>query len=380
MTFSSSSRASSGSSDSGISVMLVDDSSVIRGSLGRILERDSDLQVVQSVHNGKVAISAAERKQPDVIILDIEMPEMDGLTALPEILKVSPKSKVIMFSSLTDKGASHTLKAFSLGAVECLLKPTSSQGVGPGSEFERHFISTIKGLFPGRKLSGTGGATSAAAAVPTVAVTPPAPGKTFALYNDAQSFKGRPDILLIGSSTGGPQALFELLKNFKNFNIPILITQHMPPKFTTILAEHIQQQTGILAQEGAEGMALQAGQIYVAPGGYHMLLKREGTSVQITLDDGPQENFCKPAVDPMFRSALSVYGQKMLAVILTGMGSDGLKGGQILVEKGVRLIAQDEASSVVWGMPGAVAKAGICSAVLPLTEIGPWVRRAVTGV
>ena len=187
-------------------------------------------------------------------------------------------------------------------------------------------------------------------------------------------------VIAVGSSTGGPQALFEVIKSFKDFDIPIVITQHMPATFTKILSEHIQQQTGVPSHEGEEDMLIENGNVYVAPGGFHMhLVKKEDNTVRIHLDDGPAENFCKPSVDPMFRTAIDIYGNKTLGVILTGMGNDGLGGGKVLTEQGGRLIAQDEETSVVWGMPGAVAQAGLCSEVLPLDQIGPWVKKAVLG-
>lgn len=357
-------------SNSQTQIMLVDDSAVIRAALSRIIESDSDMKVVSSVANGEMAVSSAKNHQPDVVILDIEMPVMDGLTALPKILQESPESKIIMFSSLTEKGASVTMKAMSLGAVECLVKPSSAQDVGEGSEFQVSLARLLKNL------SGK------SAALPATVTTSEAPkasliSSDFELYDDSTSYKGKPSIIAIGSSTGGPKALFEVISHFKTFDIPIVITQHMPATFTTILASHITEQSGVDAVEAEEGMLLEKGKAYVAPGGFHMKLVKDGTLTKIHIDDGPQENFCKPAVDPMMRSVVDIYGNRALGVVLTGMGSDGLKGMQQLVEAGGRLVAQDEATSVVWGMPGAVATAGICSKVLPLNEIGPWVKQAV---
>lgn len=359
-----------------IHVMLVDDSAVIRGVLARIIETDPAIHVVSSVSNGEMAVSSAERHKPHVAILDIEMPVMDGLTALPKILQKCPHTKVIMFSGTTEKGASVTLKAFSLGAVECIVKPSSTQGVGVGSPFQKELIELIKGLVPEEeRVDPDGGQAVQKRGSPTLAhkqvhVT---------LRDDPTAYKGKPDLLAIGSSTGGPQALFTVLRFFKDFNIPIVITQHMPPTFTKILAQHITQHTGVSAQEGAEGMVVEKGKIYVAPGSYHMHLVRKERNVVIHLDNGPPENFCKPAVDPMFRTAIDAYGKKVLGLILTGMGHDGLGGGKVLIAAGGRLVAQDEKTSVVWGMPGAVAQAGLCSKILPLDEIGPWIHSAVMG-
>jgi two-component system chemotaxis response regulator CheB len=185
----------------------------------------------------------------------------------------------------------------------------------------------------------------------------------------------KPNLLAIGSSTGGPQALFAAIGHFKNFHVPIVVTQHMPATFTKILAQHIAMHTGVQTFEGENGMKVEPGTVYVAPGGYHMMFERSGTHNLIRLNDGPQENFCRPSVDPMLRSAIDVWGPKFLAVILTGMGQDGLAGCRKLVELGGRVIAQDQETSVVWGMPGAVATAGICTDVLPLPDIGPAVKK-----
>ncbi|MGH7126422.1 MAG: chemotaxis protein CheB, partial [Stellaceae bacterium] len=186
----------------------------------------------------------------------------------------------------------------------------------------------------------------------------------------------RPDVVAIGSSTGGPQALFRLLKSFVTMKQPVLITQHMPATFTTILAEHIVRLTGLAAAEAVDGEPVVASRVYIAPGDYHMIVEAQGgNDRRLRLSKGPQENFCRPSVDPMLRSLARVYGKRVLCAILTGMGSDGLKGGQVLVDAGAAVVAQDEKTSIVWGMPGAVATAGLCSAVLPIDELGPFIMR-----
>jgi len=361
-----------------INVMLVDDSAVIRGALTRMLESSDHIKIVKSVADGSMGVSAARTAQPDIVILDIEMPVMDGLTALPKIIEAAPKTKVIMFSSLTEKGATVTMKAMQLGAVECLVKPSSSQDVGEGSQFHRQIVTLIESLAPRSKQKPL------AAPAPAVAGQTPSSSTSlisgsFSLRDDATSYKGKPRIVAIGSSTGGPQALFTVLKSCKDLDVPIVITQHMPATFTKILAEHIQQQTGIPAQEGQNGMPLKPGNAYVAPGGFHMLFEEKDGQIIIKLDEGPPVNFCKPAVDPMFDSIVSLHGEKVFGVILTGMGHDGRDGSKRLVEQNGRVIAQDEATSVVWGMPGAVAQANICSAVLPVDEIGPRIKKVVMG-
>ncbi|GJL84296.1 MAG: chemotaxis response regulator protein-glutamate methylesterase 1 [Micavibrio sp.] len=363
-----------------IGVMLVDDSAVIRGILSKTLESDPAIKVVNSVSNGEMAVSAIKKANPHIIILDIEMPVMDGLTALPKLLEICPDAKVIMFSSLTEKGASVTMKAMTLGAVECLVKPNSSQETGEGTEFQKNLLNLIKGLVPERqRTAGDDAVTMPRPSVPAAAIAPEPTAEKIVLQQGAHIYKGKPSVVAIGSSTGGPQALFEVIKSFKDFDVPIFITQHMPATFTKILADHIEQQSGVPTCEGAEGMAVEKGHAYVAPGGFHMKIIENDGQLSITIDSGPPENFCKPSADPMFRSLIDIFDKKVLGVILTGMGHDGLGGAKLLVEKGGRLIAQDEATSVVWGMPGAVAQAGICNAVIPLSEIGPHVRKIVLG-
>lgn len=357
-----------------VKVMLVDDSVVIRGALTKILEEDPDIEILATARNGQNALEILERKKPDVIVLDVEMPVMDGLTALPLLLQKSPKSKVIMFSSLTEKGAQVSIKAMSLGAVECLVKPQAGEAQSGGA-FQKQMTTLIKHIGPppsARSPSLAGGAPAYHAPVQRAK-------SDFTLRKNLMDYAGQPSILAIGSSTGGPQALFKVMKNLKDLPIPIVITQHMPATFTKILAEHITQQSGVPCFEGETGMGVVPGQAYVAPGGYHMLIERDMTSLKIRLSEGPPENFCKPSVDPMMRSVIDIFGKKVLCAILTGMGNDGLPSAKTLVNQGGRVIAQDEASSVVWGMPGAVAQAGICSAVLPIDDIGPWLRKAVMG-
>jgi two-component system chemotaxis response regulator CheB len=191
----------------------------------------------------------------------------------------------------------------------------------------------------------------------------------------------RPAILAIGSSTGGPKALFKLLAAIaSDLTVPVVITQHLPATFTAILAEHVQKASHRPTKEAATGDVLQSGHIYVAPGDYHLTVVADGSVRAIRLNQDPPENYCRPAVDPMFRSIARVYGSSALAVVLTGMGSDGREGGRVLVDAGGTMIVQDEATSVVWGMPGAVATAGLAAMVLPLDQIGPAVSRLIRGL
>ena len=360
-----------------VKVVLIDDSLVIRAALKRLLDHDPDIEVVSTPSNGRFGIIEAEKHKPDVIVLDIEMPVMDGLTALPEILKVSPQTKVIMFSTLTEKGADVTLKAMELGAVECLVKPSSQDPVDIGSDFERHLTNLVKTLGQGGKpifSASHSQALSKENGAPASSQQP-----VITLNDNPLAYKGVPALIAIGSSTGGPNALFEVCSHFKDLPVPIVITQHMPATFTRMLATHIEEKTGIPTHEGEEGMALEAGHIYVAPGGLHMQFEKdEATSKTIIrLRDTEPVNFCKPAVDPMIESAVDIYGQRVMGVILTGMGNDGIGGGELIAKHNGQLIAQNEETCTVWGMPRAVAEAGYCNQILPLKEIGPWVRRTI---
>lgn len=358
-----------------IKVMLVDDSAVIRGLIARTLEAEKDIRIVSSVSNGEMAVNSVAKNEPDVIVLDIEMPVMDGITALPLILEKKPDVKVLICSTLSSKGADVSLRALELGATACLVKPTSTSEIGGSQSFQQELLRLVQTL--GRKerrsvapLSGADSAGSVGVSSDHVRVQK---SSTFSLKDKLTVYNGKPSIIAIGSSTGGPQALFEVMKSFKGIHLPVVVTQHMPKTFTTLLAKHIETNCGIPCFEGEEGMSLQKGHAYIAPGGFHMEITGSPESPVIQLNDGPAESFCKPSVEPMMRSLINLYGQKIMAIMLTGMGSDGLAGFKTLADMGGHIVAQDEETSVVWGMPGAVANAGVCSAVLPLQRIGPYV-------
>lgn len=376
-----------------IRVMVVDDSAVVRGLVTRMLEEDHQLTVVASVGNGQMALNAMERHDVEVVILDIEMPVMDGLTALPLLLKVDPHLQVIMASTLTLKNADISLKALERGAADYIPKPTTSREISGGVDFKTHLVEKVRALatvrrrFPRRLAKSEGPATLLRPVAPAAAAPAAEAAPRSAIYHrQTQPLVFRspahetPDVIAIGSSTGGPQALFSVFSAMKAGSVrqPILITQHMPPTFTTILAEHISRVSGWQAAEGVDGEPVVSGRVYIAPGDFHMVVEAKGTERVIRLNKNPPENFCRPSVDPMLRSMAQVWGRRVLVVILTGMGQDGLRGGQAVVEAGGTVIAQDEATSVVWGMPGAVATAGICSAVLPLSDIPQHVMRMAT--
>lgn len=367
-------------------VMLVDDSAVIRGLFTRSLESDPEVQVVASVGDGQMAVQALakDKGKIEVIVLDIEMPRMDGLTALPELLKIDPDVPVVMASTLTARNADISLKAMSLGAKDYIPKPSSMRELSAADAFKRELLEKVKSLATARRRKiGTASparprfSADRTAGAPRPPVAPASPAaKQSAAISLRPAGRRPPQVLCIGSSTGGPQALFKVLGALpKTLRMPILLTQHMPATFTSILADHITRSTGWECVEATDGMPVQSGRVHLAPGDYHMLAERAGTGTVLRLKKDPPENFCRPAVDPMLRSVIATWGGQALAVILTGMGHDGQKGSQALVEAGGTVIAQDEASSVVWGMPGAVARAGLCTAVLPLDQIAPWIDR-----
>lgn len=362
------------SSDSRTRVLVVDDSAVIRSLVARTFIEEKSIKIAGSLGDGQQALDFIKKNPVDIIILDIEMPVMDGLTALPKILKVDPKVKVIMSSTLTLRNADISIKALRLGATDYVAKPSTTQKVISSQDFHRELLDKVMGLAAAKRRDAPTNRYAPNQAVLN-AQNPikAAPGVLRSLTTV------QPEIIGIGSSTGGPQALFKLLSNCQgSFKQPILITQHMPPTFTTILADHLTKASGCPVHEAKQGMVIEGGHIYIAPGDYHMTLKPCGKSYQIELNREPHENFCRPSVDPMFRSIASHFGPKAIGVILTGMGQDGLEGSRKIVDSGGAIIAQDEATSVVWGMPGAVSNAGLCSAVSPLDELTLLLRRVAS--
>jgi len=364
-------------------VMVVDDSAVIRGLISRWVSSETDMVVAASLRTGLDAVNQIERVNPDVAVLDIEMPELDGISALPLLLAKKRNLIIIMASTLTRRNAEISFKALSLGAADYIPKPESTREPAAAETFRHDLIQKIRHL--GAKVRRAAPASPCPPLAPALGrprepLPRPAPVAQPPLTRRAFSTQA-PRVLLIGSSTGGPQALMALVTDLGAVidRFPVLITQHMPPTFTTILAEHLARSSHRPAREAVDGETVKAGQIYLAPGGRHMRVARNGTDVVIALDDGPPVNFCKPAVDPLFSSAINVWQGGVLAVVLTGMGSDGMRGGKEIVAAGGSVIAQDEASSVVWGMPGAAAHAGICAAVLPLNQIAPKLVRVFSG-
>ena len=340
-------------------VLVVDDSAVVRGLISRFLSADPEIEVVSTASNGALALTELRRRPADVVVLDIEMPVMDGLTALGLMLNEFPEVRVIMASTLTLRNAELGMKALQLGASDYVSKPEG--GLGGAAEFNRELVSKVKAL---------GGAPRRRAA--------PTPERPAPAWNASRPSALRPTLLAIGASTGGPPALLRLFESLRGaIDQPILLTQHMPPTFTALLAEQLARASGRPCAEARDHELVRPGCCYVAPGGWHMIVDREGATPVIRLNQEPPENFCRPAVDPMLRSVARVYGAGVLAVILTGMGSDGAKGCEAVAQAGGRFIVQDEATSVVWGMPGAAAATGRAERILPMNDIGPWIRRVM---
>ncbi len=355
-----------------IRVMVVDDAVVVRRIVTDVLAADPDIEVVGTAPNGRLALAKLAQLAPDLITLDIEMPELDGLETLVELRKSHPRLPVIMFSTLTERGASATLEALARGASDYVTKPANVGSVTLAKERIRdELIPKIRALCGRMALPPK----------PVVPVVPAAPRQANPVVTPRPALPQRMDVLVIGVSTGGPNALAELIPKLPaEFPMPIAIVQHMPPVFTKFLADRLASSSKLAVREGEEGGVLEPGVVWVAPGNYHMVLRRDGDQVRIALNQAPPENSCRPAVDPLFRSAVELFGNRTLGLILTGMGQDGLIGAGAIRTAGGQVLAQDEATSVVWGMPGAVAGAGLADLILPLDRIvGELVQRAGVG-
>jgi two-component system, chemotaxis family, protein-glutamate methylesterase/glutaminase len=391
--------------DKTIRVMVVDDAVVVRSLLARWIDAEPDMHVVASLATGREAVAWFEKNDADIVLLDIEMPDLDGISALPLLLQKKRDLAVIMVSTFTRRSAEISLRALALGAADYIPKPESAREVTISVAFRRELLEKVRALGQRRR-------PAARVAAPTLVPVPepvPAPhgdprparrssrtardhdhGQSAAHQNLAQEQGSihlrpfaltQPRVLVIGSSTGGPQALTALIEKLPAAidRAPVLITQHMPPTFTTVMAEHLSRVGGRGAHEAEDGEPVLAGGIYVAPGGKHMRFVRNADSVRIAIGDDAPIHFCKPSVDAMFSSAAAVWGAASLALVLTGMGTDGTRGAVDIVAAGGSVIAQDEATSVVWGMPRSVAQAGLCSAVLSLDQIASKVLRLLSG-
>jgi two-component system chemotaxis response regulator CheB len=340
-------------------VLVVDDSVVVRRLVSDVLKATSAELEIDVAATAAIALNKIAMTPPDVIILDVEMPGMTGIEALPRLRAAAPRAKVLMFSSLTRKGAAASLDAIALGAVDCVVKPASMKGLAESTEL-------LKVELGGRVL----------ALLPRAAA-PPAPVRALPRPTRERR-EGRVELVAMGSSTGGPNALAEVLANLgRGFPAPLVMVQHMPPLFTKMLAERLDGKSGLRVHEAQDGDVIAPGGAWLAPGGRHLTVERQGPRLVCKLNDDPPENFCRPAVDVLFRSAARACGGSVLAVVLTGMGGDGARGAGVLRQSGAGVIVQDQATSVVWGMPGQVVALGHADAVLPLAEIGPAMARAV---
>ena len=417
-------RFRSSGADSAYRLLLADDSGTVRRLMRRLLDREPDVRVVAEAENGRSAVDmvrqAAASGQPiEIVLLDVEMPVMDGITALERLAKVRPAPQVIMLSAHTRQGAVVTVKALARGAYDYVCKPVARSDRSFDS-FRRELLGKIRAggkALRMRRQAGPRPTDSPASTKPTVgrATSParPADSPAPATRTDSSVTRPprttspraaaaspapttrlrslpphprpttatRPTALAIGSSTGGPQAVLRLLRDLgPRHGIPIFLTQHMPPAFTAAFAEQIAQELDLPCSEARQGETVEAGRIYVAPGDFHLLVEGRPDDARIQLSKSPPENFCRPAVDPMLRSLVSVYGERLVAVILTGMGSDGAEGCREVAEAGGRILVQDRETSVVWGMPGAVVAAGLPATVLPLQQIGGHLRTLMNGL
>ena len=348
-----------------IRVLIVDDSVVIRKVLREALSSDQEVEIAGVAANGQIALAMIEQVNPDLITLDVEMPVMDGLETLRQLRERAPQVPVIMFSTLTQRGALATLDALALGARDYVTKPE-------GNSIGNSLVKIRADLLPKVKaLCGVRPASHGEVKREASRVAPVKPARRPPIHPII-------DVVAIGTSTGGPNALAKVIPCISaGFPVPVVVVQHMPPTFTRFLAQRLSVTSQIPVEECHGNEFLEPGCVWIAPGDYHMVLRRQGARIQLITNQGAAENSCRPSVDVLFRSVADVYGSGVLAVVMTGMGQDGLRGAEKIHDAGGQILVQDEESSVVWGMPGFIAQAGLADAVLPLEQIGPHLVRKV---
>src|SRR6478736_3366483 len=355
-----------------IRVLVVDDSVVIRKIVSDLLAEDPDIEVIGTAVNGRAGLQKIALLEPDLVTMDVEMPELDGIETVRQLRASGSRIPVIMFSTLTERGAAATLDALAAGASDYVPKPANVGSVGRSMEQVREaLIPRIKSLVPLR--GGSLSSSSAGAAAPTGA--PAVRAVAPVLRKPAIRPAGGHKLLVIGSSTGGPEALATLFASLPPLPVPIAVVQHMPPLFTKQFAARLDRQVPFSVVEAEDGQPMGPGQVFIAPGDYHLEVVAGSRGLVTKLTQAPPENYCRPAVDVLFRSAVAAVGSSLLGAVLTGMGSDGAIGSKAIVDNGGSVLAQDQATSVVWGMPGAVAAAGLAEQILPLDAIAPEIIR-----
>jgi two-component system chemotaxis response regulator CheB len=369
-----------------IRVLVVDDSTVIRRLVTAALASDPELEVVGIAENGRIAQERVEQLHPDAVTMDIEMPDMNGIEAVKALRRTHPRLPIVMFSTLTERGASATLDALSAGASDYVTKPSNTGSFAESQANVRdQLIPKLKALVGARRAALTGSTRPVLPAAPrpgSAPVAPHHPADTLAVVRDGAPTQGLPvqkrsgrrafAALVIGCSTGGPDALAQVLPALPaELSVPVLIVQHMPPLFTKLLAQRLDDLCKITVAEAVDGEAVLPGRALIAPGGKHLTLHNSGGRVVVRLTEDPPEHFCRPSVDVLFRSASAIYGERLLGSVLTGMGKDGATGAATIRAAGGEIVVQDEATSVVWGMPGAVAALGQADRVVALSQVGP---------
>lgn len=352
-----------------VRVLVVDDSVVVRRLVSDTLARDPRVEVVGTAANGRLALARVEQLAPDVVTMDVEMPEMNGIEAVRALRRAGHRMPIVMFSTLTDRGAEATLDALAAGATDYVTKPTG--GTSVHDALERVAVELIP------KILALTGVMSRSVPTP-VRTEAGGPAVRVAAGGVLPSHPVR--LAVVGSSTGGPEALSRVIGGLTAAPpVPVLVVQHMPPVFTRQLAARLDRIGVAQVVEAAAGDALRPGTIYVAPGDHHLVVRGRGTGLAAGIQDSPPVNFCRPSVDVLFSSAVEAVGGEIVGVVLTGMGSDGRTGAGQIVAAGGTMLAQDEATSVVWGMPGAVVTAGFAHRVLPLDDVAGALEGVLAG-
>ena len=353
-------------------VLVVDDSVVARRFVTRILAGDPAFEVVGFAADGVSAMAQELSLRPDVITMDVEMPLLDGLATVKALRARGSKAIIVMCSSLTTRGASTTIETLLAGANEYVTKHADGGHSNASDDLSATLLPAIRQFFPSLAVAGAEQRISSAGPVGAAFLSGASPGRKALVPPEHR------EIVAMAISTGGPTALLDLLPRLPaHFPVPIVIVQHMPPVFTAQLAARLNAECALEVREATEGMPILPGRVVLAPGDFHMRLRRSANDVVVTLDRTEKENSCRPAADVLFRSVAEVFGGRALAMVLTGMGQDGLRGAMDLRQRGAYVLVQDRASSVVWGMPGAVAEAGLADGIVGLAQMAEEMQMQV---